>query len=550
MVTKPRDLFKFVLSLIMLRYFLVCAIYSTSLCVQAAGLEYPWQSTSAMGSAQANAAESADASTVYFNPAGMVRLKTSQISQAGQVLSVRGRFENAGTARQENGATQVLQTGGNGGSYHPKAIPAGQFYAVMPYNDMISLGLGIFVPIGANINYKSDWVGRLFQDSGAIESLNINPSLAIRFDDKHSLGFGISAQIVHVKLRAGADVKEAAYGISKSTIQTGASIVCSPSGLPLISGITSTTCTGIANLLAGPLVSEAMGEASLTIDGIGYGFGWNTGYMYRFNDDRTRFGLTYRSLIRQTIKADYDWDFSNVSGQIPDITGVRQGDPISLLGSLVKPRINLRDYIENYVRPDSKAEIKIITPESVGMAVFHQATQRLALMGSVTWTRTSRIEELRVVARDQQGPNGTIKQGDAVVNTRFRDVYKGALGLNYKINDQLLLRTGIGYEQTPIPNPEGRHASLPDNNRFIYSIGANIAPKKGLDIDIAYSYIVVADALANYSDDCHPSGYFLSLAPDNGATSTTQCTGNGGVFKGTFKDTYVQSAGIQVNQRF
>ena len=107
-----------------------------------------------MGSAQANAAEANDASTVFFNPAGMARLKTTMVSQAGQVLSVRGQFENMGTTRLNNGSGTELQTGGNGGSYHPQAIPAGQFYAVTPYNDTITLGLGVFVPYGANVNYK------------------------------------------------------------------------------------------------------------------------------------------------------------------------------------------------------------------------------------------------------------------------------------------------------------------------------------------------------------------------------------------------------------
>ena len=548
-MTRPLFIERFMRPLFIPHVVFAITLTSTAVTSRAAGLEYPWQSTSAMGTAQANAAEANDASTVFFNPAGMARLKTTMISQAGQILSVRGRFENAGTTRQVNGTDTALQTGGNGGSYHPQAIPAGQFYAVTPYNDNITLGLGIFVPYGANVNYKSDWVGRMFQDSGTIETLNINPSMAVRFDDKHSIGLGLSAQIMHMKLRAGADIKEAAYGISKSTIQTGASLVCSPSGLPLIGGITAATCTGVANLLAGPLVAEAQGEGSLTVEGIGFGFGWNAGYMYRFNDDRTRFGLTYRSLIRQTIKADYDWDFSKVSGTIPDITGVSEGNLLALAGSLTR-RIELRDYIENYVRPDSKAEIKIVTPESIGTALFHQVTDRLALMGSLTWTRTSRIQELRVVAEDRQGPNGTIVQGDAVVNTRFRDTFKGALGANYRLNEVLMLRTGMGYEQTPVPDPEGRHAALPDNNRFIYSLGLNFTPRKNLDIDLAYSYIIIEDAAANYSDDCHPSGYLLSQAPTNGASSTTQCTGNGGTFKGTFKDTYVQSAGIQLNQRF
>lgn len=527
---------------------LAVSLASMSPAMQAAGLEYPWQSTSAMGTAQANAAEAADASTVYFNPAGMVRLKTTTVSQAGQILSVRGRFENEGSTRLEHGQ-EVPVTGGDEGSYHPQGIPGGQFYAVMPYDDSITLGLGIFVPVGANINYKSDWVGRFFQDEGAIETVNINPSMAIRFDDKHSLGFGVSAQIMHMRLRAGVDEQEGAWGIGKRTIQTGLSQLCSPSGLPLVGGITSSVCGQLAGLVAGPLVADGEGEGHLKIEGIGYGFGWNAGYMYRFNDDRTRFGLSYRSHISQTIKADADWDFSSVTGTIPDITGVQDGNPVSLLGALAG-RISLREYTENYVRPDTDASIKVVTPESVAMSLFHQASDRIALMGALTWTRCSRVQELRVQFEDRPGPNGTVEQGDAVVKTRFRDTLKGAVGMNYRWNEKLLLRTGLGYEQTPLPDPEARHASIPDADRYVFSLGANYKARRNLDIDMAYSYIKIEDAEANYHDDCHPSGYIPSQNSSSDIGPGNECTGNGGTFKGTFKDTYVNSLGVQINQRF
>jgi len=514
----------------------------------AAGLEYPWQSTSAMGTAQASAAEAADASVVYFNPAGMVRLKTTTVSQSGQLLSASGRFEDEGTTRLVHGQ-EVPTGGGPAGSYFPKAIPGGQFYAVTPYNDSITLGLGVFVPVGANINYKSDWSGRFFQDEGALESVNINPSLAIRFDDKHSLGFGVSAQLMHMRLRAGVDVQEGAWGIGKRTVQTGLSQLCDSNGLPLVGGVTSALCGRLAGLVAGPLVADGSGEGSLRIEGIGYGFGWNAGYMYRFNDDRTRFGLTYRSLIRTTIRGEADWDISGVTGTIPDITGVKDGDPVSLLGALAG-RVELRDYTERYVRPDTDATIRTVTPESVGLSLFHQATERVALMTALTWTRSSRVRELRVSFDDRPGPNGTVEQGDAVVRLRFRDTLKGAVGMNYRWNDHLLLRTGLGFEQTPVPDPQARSASVPDANRYIASLGANYQPRRNLDVDFAYSYIMLEDAEAEYHDDCHPSGYVPSQTGSGDIGPGNECTGNGGTFIGRYSDARVHSLGVQINQRF
>ncbi|MEL0027945.1 MAG: outer membrane protein transport protein [Perlucidibaca sp.] len=529
----------------------VCLALSLTLVstrIVAAGLEYPWQSTSAMGTAQANAAEAADASTVYFNPAGMVRLRGTMVSQSGQLIAARGHFQDDGTTRLEHGQ-EVPVSGGGQGSYFPAVIPGGQFYAVTPYNDTITLGLGIFVPVGANINYKSDWTGRFFQDEGALESVNINPSLAIRFDDKHSLGFGVSAQILHMRLRAGVDVQEGAWGIGKRTIQTGLSQLCDSKGLPLVGGITSTACGQLAGLVAGPLVADGDGEGSLRVEGVGYGFGWNMGYLYRFNNDRTRFGLTYRSLIRQTIHADADWDFSQVTGTIPDITGVNRGDPLSLLGALTG-RINLREYTEQYVRPDTDASIKVVTPETVGLSLYHEATDRLALMTSLTWAHTSRVQELRIRFDDQPGPNGTVSQGDAVVRMRFRDAVKAAVGVNYRWNEKLMLRSGIGFEQTPVPDAEARHASIPDANRYVFTLGANYKPRRNLDIDLAYGYIMLEDSVANYHDDCHPSGYIPSQTGSGDIGPADECTGNGGTFKGHYSNSYVNSLGVQINQHF
>ncbi|PQA31790.1 outer membrane protein transport protein, partial [Amnimonas aquatica] len=94
-------------------------------------------------------------------------------------------------------------------------------------------------------------------------------------------------------------------------------------------------------------------------------------------------------------------------------------------------------------------------------------------------------------------------------------------------------------------------ATVPDNDRYVFSLGANYAKNRNLDFDFAYSYIHIADADASYTDDCHPSGYIPSQSNSSaGATPTNQCTGNGGTFKGTFKDTYAHSVGIQMNQRF
>jgi len=512
----------------------------------AAGLEFPWQSTSAMGSANANAAEAADASTIYFNPAGMARLKGTQVSQGVQILSVRGRFEDQGSAQVDGRST----AGNDEGTYHPQLIGGGEFYAVTPYDDQITLGLGVFVPYGANVNYKSDWAGRFSVDRAAIESVNINPSFSLRFDDKHAIGFGVSTQIMHLRLRSGADVQNAVAGVAQNAAFEFAggvpNAICTGLNIGLVNGLCNLTASAIGTLLTSdnPLLGTqaVQGEGVLNVEGYGYGFGWNAGYLFSFNDDNSRFSVSYRSKIKQTIKGEFDWDFSRVTGRIPN-----PNDPLSVLTT---GALDAKTYIEQYVRPDTDSTIKLTTPEVAIAGLFHQITPKLALMTTVNWTRASRLNELRIQAEDRTDPDGnTIRQGDVVVKTKFRDVFKLGLGANYRLNERWMARAGLGYEQTPVPNAQARHASLPDANRRLYSLGLNYMKDKKTSIDLAYSFISLEDVSADYEDGCHPTGYNMPGQP-TGVQATDECTGNADKFKGRFKDTYVNSLGVQLNQRF
>ena len=87
-------------------------------------------------------------------------------------------------------------------------LPVAALFASTPINDTVSVGLGVFSPGGGNLNYKKDWFGRNFVDSTAIETVNINPSLSIRFDDKHSIGLGVSALVGHAKLKQQIDAED------------------------------------------------------------------------------------------------------------------------------------------------------------------------------------------------------------------------------------------------------------------------------------------------------------------------------------------------------
>src|SRR5712671_6409402 len=101
------------------------------------------QSGSGLGNAFAGGAAAAeDASTIFFNPAGMSRLPGMQAVVAGSIICPQAKFSDSGSLPA---AFQPL--GGNGGDAGScAAVPA--LYFAAPINSQWSAGIGVNVPFG------------------------------------------------------------------------------------------------------------------------------------------------------------------------------------------------------------------------------------------------------------------------------------------------------------------------------------------------------------------------------------------------------------------
>src|SRR2546426_1026616 len=157
------------------------------------------QGVSGLGNAYAGAAAVAeDATTVWWNPAGMARLGSGKhFAIAGTSISPSTKFSN-GTS-----SPAALQTaGGDGGDAGKDAIVPSMFY-VMDLNPRMHFGIGISVPFGLKTEYDSDWIGRFQGIMSKVETLNINPSLSYKLSETASIGGGISYQRGKVDLKTG-----------------------------------------------------------------------------------------------------------------------------------------------------------------------------------------------------------------------------------------------------------------------------------------------------------------------------------------------------------
>ncbi|MES1999294.1 MAG: outer membrane protein transport protein [Pseudomonadota bacterium] len=214
-----------------------------------AGFSLIEESASGMGNAFAGGAASAeDASTVFFNPAGMTRLSGSQLSLVLHAIKPTAEFSNTASV-----AAAGRPLGGNGGDAG-NWTPVPNFYYVTELSQNLRAGLGISSPFGLKTEYDPSWMGRFQAIKSDLKTININPALAYKINDQLSIGAGLNAQYISAEL------------------------------------------TNAVYLGAGP-------EGQAKVKGDDWSVGYNLGVLYELNP-ATRFGLAYRSDVRHKLEGD------------------------------------------------------------------------------------------------------------------------------------------------------------------------------------------------------------------------------------------------------
>jgi long-chain fatty acid transport protein len=355
----------------------------------AAAFQLIEQNASGLGNAYAGSAAVADnASTIFYNPAGMTYLPGRQFSVGLNAIRPSFEFSNSGSLNPTafgGGAA----TGGNGGdagdwAYLPNA------YLSWAVSKDLYLGLGLGAPFGLKTEYDPAWAGRYQSIKFDIKTLNLNPSIAYRINDAVSVGFGLNWQ------------RFKAEYIRQAT---------------------------------------PLSQVKLNVDDDSWG--WNAGAMFQLSP-ATRLGVSYRSEVKQ-----------NLDG--------------NLSGALNVP---------------AQADLKL--PGTFVLSAVHSPGERWELLGDLSWTGWSNLQELNIVNKS----TGTVAD---TLTLKWRDTWRVALGANYRYNSAWKLKFGVAYDQSPVSDAQYRPVSLPDNNRLWLSIGAQYKPSKDATLDIGYAYLYLKD---------------------------------------------------------
>ncbi|WP_322528857.1 outer membrane protein transport protein [Salinicola sp. LHM] len=201
-----------------------------------------------------------------------------------------------------------------------------------------------------------------------------------------------------------------------------------------------------------PATMGGTGDGTVNVEGDDDAWGYNIGMIYK-PVESTTLGLTYHSKV--DFDLDGDVDYENV---------FNAANPLS-------PTTTTSD-----------AGLAITLPETIDFSVTHQLDDRWTLMAGASYIRWSRFDEISV------NVGSDAPTGDIVEEQKYDDVWQYRAGLSYRVNPQWILRTGIGYDESPI-NDEHRSPRVPSADRTLVSIGAGWTPIDDLTIDAAYSYI-------------------------------------------------------------
>ena len=419
----------------------------------AGGFALNEQSASAMGTANAGtAANPENATTVYFNPAGMSQLSGTNMSFGASVLDISAEAKSETASATDTVGAPVQ--GSNGGDLVPVAVLP-NFFMTHEVNDTVDIGFGLHAPYGLTADYDDDFVGRYFADKTELMAIALSPSIALNNGDGFSLGFGVNILYAEGRLSKFQD-----YSANEAQArQLG---------------------------YAGPGFQD--GYVDIKGDDVGVTF--TAGFLWEVTDS-TQIGVSGQTGTRLELEGDAT--LTNVPQPTVTSTGL--------------------DFDFATLKEDVMVPIEI--PESITFGVRHQLTDSVTLLAGATWAKWSRFEALDVVSEEENGSISALGgpkygQDDLVghVSENWEDTWQANVGAIWQATPAWAFKAGYPFDQSPV-NSDFRTARIPSTDRHWLTLGTQYANlSSGWTVDVAAGMLLFDDVDVNeqeYTVDDQPA---------------------------------------------
>lgn len=215
----------------------------------AAGYQLNLQGLRQLAMGGGGAAVPWDASTIFYNPAGLSSLDHIQVYGSALFIIPSTQYIN-----NDNGVSEHTQSK----TFVPFNVYAGGTLKSLP---RLGLGIGVYTPFGSGTFWNDNWTGRYIIQNIELQTIFIQPTVSYRITDMLSVGLG------YVYATGGVDLARAI-----------------------------------------PLQNTAGADGQAKLSGNATGMGYNIGVQIKASD-HLNFGINYRSRVDMHVE-DGDANFT------------------------------------------------------------------------------------------------------------------------------------------------------------------------------------------------------------------------------------------------
>lgn len=386
------------------------------------------------------AAEAADASIGWYNPAGLVLIKEQQAVFGGV-----GVFPSSELTGVSTYTTIIPGSGGSISQYvetfsglsgaESAAVPS--LHYALPLSETMVFGLSLVSPFGLSTDYGLTSSVRYAATRSQLETVNISPEFGWLLNDHISFGTGLDLQYARVKFNR---------------------ILGSP-----------------ALMIVADFAPTAI-DSQTNNSGDSFAVGFHAGIMLMFNDKHTRIGVNFQSQMNHQFNG-----YSRLVGPLADPVVNILEDPFT-----ADPQTTFQS--NNLFSND------IPLPEIITISGYQDLNEKWALLGSVVYTgwspfKTISLNNIAVGLPNPDEPGFVIQTtANSVTPENYRNTWRFAVGANYHVNERWMIRAGGGYDETPTLLND-RDVRLPDTDRWALSIGTHYQWRPNLGFDLGYTYL-------------------------------------------------------------
>ena len=399
------------------------------------------------------AAQADDASTAFYNPAGLIRLKQKQATINLSSIAISSEFSGDSTT-----LVGAPVNGEKASSDTFDLLPA--IYFSVPMSEDLVFGAYLNAPYATGADFGNNSTARYFATESKITGIDFGTALAFKATD--NLSFGISMIMQYIS----ATVAQA--------INTSAAC----KGAELAGQLGPFTCPALG--INDSELGQTTYDSHFEMEGDDLNIGFTAGMLYQFSPE-SRIGLHYKNRISHELQGTATVDVPANAQTFGNLAGLTT------------------------TKADGTATLE--TPSQANLS-FYQGLGQFSIQADIQWTDWSSFQELAV-----ESDNEVVQSVATPQVYDWVESYRYSIGGSYQLNPSLKLRTGFALDQSPIKDANTKIDFAFDDYKAL-SFGLTYDMNKDMAFDIGIQKTFTQKRTLAQGNTSDPAQNFSALRGD------------------------------------